>query len=866
MKIRTLSATIAMLLAPAVLAEPAELFISEYVEGSGNNKALELYNPGDAAIDLAGYALKVYFNGSTNVGTTINLQGSVPAGGTFVYASSSAVPELVALANQTSGASLWNGDDAITLTKDGAVIDSFGQLGFDPGSAWGEGDLATANRTLRRTAAFYDLDTGDVFDPSVQWLGFAQDDFSDLGQFNGSGDGGGDNGGGPVDPDPVLVCGAQATAISAIQGTGSSSPLAGQVVQVEAVVSQTLPGMKGYMLQAVGAEQDDNALTSEGLFVYVNSSELNVSAGQRVRVQGSVSEYYNQTQLSNLSAVLDCGSSVLPEPVVLSLPLTSADALEAYEGMLVQFTQPLTVNDTSSLGRYGELTLANGRRYTPTQVVAPGAEARALEAQHKLNRIILDDANTTQYPAQVPFPVGNLSAFNSVRAGDSVINLSGVLYYGFNEYRVMPAGPVNIVHSNPRTDAPELAPGGNVKVASFNVLNYFNGDGAGAGFPTSRGADTAVEFERQRAKIIAAIIALDAAVVGVMEIENDGYGDTSAINDLVSGLRLASGNDNWQFVDAGAPVGTDEIAVGLLYRADLVQPSAPLQILSSANSALDEQGAALFDDRRNRPMLAQRFTALETGADFAVMVNHLKSKGSGCGAADADTGDGQGDCNLTRTRAAQAIAQFAQQQFADLPAVILGDMNAYAKEDPITTLSAAGYLNVFEALGKASHSYIFSGLSGSLDHALLNDMALQHLVDATKWHINADEPEVLDYNTERKSVQQQADYFAPDAYRSSDHDPVVVSLNLPQAVPPLDVSLQLERVMRNRIGLSLVQLSWSGDVKGTVLYRDDKPVFSLRLHGRYTDLFWSRAAEVSYKVCQWNDATRCSEPLKVSFN
>ena len=143
-----------------------------------------------------------------------------------------------------------------------------------------------------------------------------------------------------------------------------------------------------------------------------------------------------------------------------------------------------------------------------------------------------------------------------------------------------------------------------------------------------------------------------------MEIENDGYGDTSAINDLVSGLRLASGNDNWQFVDAGAPVGTDEIAVGLIYRADLVSPAADLLILNSANSALDEQGVALFDDSRNRPMLAQRFRVLENDAEFAVMVNHLKSKGSGCGAGDSDTGDGQGDCNISRTRAAQVAAAF----------------------------------------------------------------------------------------------------------------------------------------------------------------------------------------------------------------
>jgi uncharacterized protein len=859
-KLSTLSASIAMLLAPAV---HADLFISEYVEGSGNNKALELYNPTAQDINLSGYAIKVYFNGSSNVGTTINLQGSVPANGTFVYASSSAVAELVALADQTSGSSLWNGDDAIALTKNDSVIDSIGQIGLDPGSAWGSGDITTANDTLRRNGVLYDTNTTDSFDPSAQWSGFAQDDFSDIGLFNG-------NGGGPVDPepepDPVLVCGNAATAISAIQGSGAASPLVGEVVQVEAVVTQTSPGLRGYNIQAVGAEQDVDPATSEGVFVYVNSADVGVSVGQRVRLLATVAEFNGHTQLSNVVASLDCGSSELPAPTEMSLPVTSLMQFEAVEGMLVQFSQPLTVNDTFTLGRFGELTLANGRRYTPTQVVAPGADANALLAQHALNKIILDDASTAQNPATVPYPTGGLSAANTVRSGDSVINLTGTLHYGFNEYRIMPSQGVNFIQSNPRQAAPELSAEGNVKVASFNVLNYFNGDGMGAGFPTSRGADSAVEFDRQRAKILAAMVALDAAVIGLMEIENDGFGEQSAIADLVRGLRAASGNDSWQFINAGGPVGTDEIAVGLIYRADLVVPAADLLTLTSANSALDEQGVALFDDSRNRPMLAQRFRLLDNDAEFAVMVNHLKSKGSACGAADSDNGDGQGNCNISRTRAAQAVGIFAAEHFADTPALVVGDLNAYAKEDPIMALAQAGYMNVFEALGKVpGHGYVFSGLSGSLDHALLNDMALQYLADATKWNINADEPIALDYNLEFKSAQQQLDYYAADAYRSSDHDPVVVAFDLPAAIPPLDVTLELLRTVRTRSSQNMVQLRWQGDASGMTLYRDAVPVRTLNPSGRYNDAFRSDAPSVTYKICELATGS-CSAELVVNFN
>lgn len=856
MKIRTLSATIAMLLAPAV---HAELFISEYVEGSGNNKALELYNPTNNAIALDAYSVQVYFNGNTTAGTTINLSGSIAAGATFVIADNDSVAQLLALTDLQVTQSLWNGDDTITLSKNGVVLDSIGQLGVDPGSAWGSGSITTANDTLRRAAVSYDANPNDSFDPAAQWLGFAQDDFSDIGLFNGEG-------GDPGDPDPILACGEPATPIFAIQGSGMASPLVGEVVQVEAVVTQTLPGLRGYNIQAPAAEQDSDPASSEGVFVYVNTADISVTAGQRVRLLATVAEFNGHTQLTNVSASLDCGASALPAPTPFGLPVASLAELEAVEGMLVSFDQPLTVNDTFTLGRFGELTLANGRRYTPTQVVNPGADAIALAAEHALNKIVLDDASTVQNPAVVPYPTGGLSAANVVRSGDTVLNLTGTVHYGFNEYRIMPTQNVNFIHSNPRSAAPELAADGNIKVASFNVLNYFNGDGQGGGFPTARGAHSAVEFERQRAKILAAMQALDAAVIGLMEIENDGYSDSSAIADLVTGLRSASGNDNWQYINAGGAVGTDEIAVGLIYRADLVTPAAPLLILDSGNSAVDEQGVALFDDNRNRPMLAQRFRLLENDAEFAVMVNHLKSKGSGCGAEDGDTGDGQGNCNISRTRAAQAIGIFAAEHFAETPAVVMGDLNAYAKEDPIATLAQAGYINVFEALGKVpGHGYVFSGLSGALDHALLNDMALQYLQDATKWNINADEPIALDYNVEFKSPQQQLDYYAADAYRSSDHDPVVVSFSLPAVIPPLDVTLELLRTVRSRSGQSLVQLSWSGAATDLTLYRDNVAVRDLNRSGRVNDSFRSDAMTVTYKICQQATAS-CSAELVVNFN
>jgi hypothetical protein len=538
--------------------------------------------------------------------------------------------------------------------------------------------------------------------------------------------------------------------------------------------------------------------------------------------------------------------------------------LERYEGMLVQFSQELTVNGNFTLGRFGELVLSHGRRFTPTQVVSPGAAAQALAAQHNLNKIMLDDGASASNPQLVPYPAPGLSADNSVRAGDTLTGLTGTIYYSFDEYRVNPTQPVNFIASNPRTSAPELAGDGNLKIASFNVLNYFNGDGLGGGFPTSRGANNVQEFERQRAKILAALTALDATVIGLMEIENDGFTETSALSDLVAGLRQSSGFADWQYIAVDAPkIGTDEITVGMLYRAALVTPVAAAQILDEQNSATDTNGVPLFDTRRNRPMLAQRFRLLENNAEFAVMVNHLKSKGSAC-SGDPDRNDGQGNCNQTRTRAAEAIGVFAASQFADIPAVVLGDLNAYAKEDPLTMLASAGYVSAFEVLGKTpAYGYIFENLSGQLDHMLLNADAQQYLVDATEWHINADEPIALDYNTESKPGILASKYYAPDAYRSSDHDPVLVALDLPR---PLDIQLQLVRVNQGnaRSGSKLVQLSWSSEQTGLTLYRDGEVVSTLTKPGIYNNQFKTQAESVTYLLCY--DATKqCSAPLVVNF-
>ena len=578
-------------------------------------------------------------------------------------------------------------------------------------------------------------------------------------------------------PPPVSQCGQSATLISAIQGSSGVSPLNGTTQHVEAVVTADFQGSQnlgGFFIQQTGTETDGNPLTSEGIFV---SSSTPVNIGDRVHVVGTVTETYGMTRLENPSSVEVCASgNSLPEPTVVTLPFTLPP--EAQESMLITLPQSLTVTENYNLARYGELLLSsNGRLWTPTQIAMPGVAANDVAAQNQLNQLLVDDGLSSQNPDPVIYPQPDgLNANNTLRSGYSVSGATGVLAYDFGVYRLQPTKPLGFVADNARPTPPALPALGSLKVAAFNVLNYFNGNGFGSGFPTSRGANTLAEFNKQRTKIINAILALDADIVGLMEIENDGYITNSAIADLVYGLNQLAGPGSYGIINPGRnKIGTDEIAVGLIYKPAKVSPQGSAAIL---DSSVKPQ----FIDTKNRPALAQTFMDKASNKLVTVAVNHLKSKGSACDDVnDPDTGDGQGNCNLTRTAAAQALADWLATDpthSGSGNALIIGDLNSYAQEDPISALKAAGYQNLLENLlgNQVAYSYVFDGAAGYLDHALASASLSPQVKAITEWHINADEPRALDYNVEFKSADQISRFYAADAYRSSDHDPLLVKL------------------------------------------------------------------------------------------
>ena len=583
--------------------------------------------------------------------------------------------------------------------------------------------------------------------------------------------------------------------------------------------------LNGVYVQEEPGDADTDAATSEGVFVFLGTDYGGGAApvGTLVRVAGTVGEYVtsgasSQTQLTN-ATVTTLGDAADIVPTDVTFPLSSVDALEAFEGMSVRFTQELAIGEYFEYDRFGELVLeytgglaqleGKGRFYTPTSIVEPGSEAAALTAAYALRQITLDDGASAQNPAVLRHPNGSTFSLNNrFRGGDLVSGVTGVIDETFGLYRVQPTAGATYTAANPRPAAPEDV-GGRFQVGAFNTLNYFltvdttasssTGPCGASGTLDCRGADDAGEFDRQRAKLLEAIIGLNTEVLGLIELENTP--GVEPLADIVSGLNARLGAGTYAYIDTGV-IGTDAIKVGLIYRPAVVTPVGDFAVLDSTDDPR-------FVDTRNRPSLAQTFEENATGARFTVAVNHLKSKGSGCGAGDDDPQ--QGNCNGTRTQAAAALVDWLATdptESGDPDFLIVGDLNSYAKEDPIDTIvvgaddssgTADDYTNLIaEFQGRFAYSYTFDGQLGYLDYALAGAALTPQVTGATEWHINADEPDVLDYDTSFKPPEQEA-LFEPNAYRTADHDPVVVGLDL--TVP--DPQVLLDELIAEVEGLGL---------------------------------------------------------------
>ncbi|WP_235839790.1 ExeM/NucH family extracellular endonuclease [Cognaticolwellia mytili] len=755
---------------PTPPSSNSALFISEYVEGSSFNKAIEIFNPTNSVVSLSGYQLKLYGNGNDSATVTADLSGEILASDVIVVGSTQIADDsaLKPLVDITNSAVNFNGDDYIELVKDGAIVDSFGIKGVR--TTWG------SNTTLVRKSSVSTGDTNatDDFIVATQWDSYPSNTFSFLGSHSFDGVIIDPNPNPDPEPEPSLIgmCGDSAELISGIQGNGNASTMVGSNKVIEGVVTSAVDSLSGFFIQEEATDTDTDTATSEAIFVFLNDQGAMPIEGSLVRAKGDVKEFFNRTQLALTEGLVDCGVGPAITATNIIMPIANINDWESLEGMKVTFDQKLHVTDTFNLARFGQLSLSKGRLLIPTNIYAPGSEqAIALAERNSRNIIVLDDKNNSQNPDFIPFPNGGLDYNNGVRLGDTVDNIEGILDYSFNTYRILPIQTPTFFANNARKASPTIGSASEIKVASFNVLNYFNGDGQGGGFPTARGAHTFTEFTRQSDKVVAAVAAINADVVGLMEIENDGYGELSAIADLTTKLNSVMGENTYQYVSIDAAgLGGDAIAVGILYK--------PATVTMAGNTATTNEVPFDFG---NRQPLVQSFTSKSSGEAFTVAVNHFKSKGS-CGSAsgaNADQNDGQACWNELRTQAATKLVSWLNSKPTSVDTdnvLIMGDLNAYGKEDPIRKITDSGYRNLMaEKLGRGAYSYTFGGKTGYLDHALASN-ALTALIDSVDaWHINADEPRAFDYNTERKSDSQLASYYGSDAYRASDHDPVIVS-------------------------------------------------------------------------------------------
>jgi len=594
------------------------------------------------------------------------------------------------------------------------------------------------------------------------------------------------------------ACGDVYTHTYDIQGSGATSPLAlGTIVAVEGVVvgdfttgATVIGGKNGFYIQdPVG---DANVNTSDGLFI--DSNLRDVQVGDRVRVAGAVAEFVTGsstlTQLSTVTQIWACSTGNVITPTVVSLPVTALTDWEKFESMLVTFTQPLFISEYFNYDYKGEIVLETERFMTFTAANEPDpAGFTAWNTDLQLNSITLDDGRHIDNPDPALHPNGAIfDMSNLFRGGGTLTNVTGILDYYSGSYRIQPTKGADYTDTNPRTAAPDVEPG-ELTVASFNVLNYFLDIDTGSsswicgpsGDMECRGADSAEELTRQRAKILAAMAGIEADIFGLMEIQNDTGASTA---DLVAGLNDVFGADTYDYIDTGF-IGTDAIKQAIIYKPSAVTPVGTYKILTSA---IDPR----FIDTRNRPALAQVFEDNITGETFVVAVNHLKSKGSAC-SGDPDLLDGASNCNITRKTAALALVDWLANPtyFAGIENIlIIGDLNSYDKEDPIDMIklgaddaadTADDYNDMLhEIRGENAYGYLFGAQIGYLDYALANKTLADYIVDVNFWHINADEPDIINYDMYYKLPAQDA-LYAPDAYKASDHDPVIITLTLNHA-------------------------------------------------------------------------------------
>lgn len=776
--------------------------ISEVYGGGGNKGAafnhdfIELYNPTSADLDLTGWSVE-YLSASGNSGGKHELSGSLPAGGYFlIQEGGGGTGEPLPAPDAEGNLNLSGSKGSVKLyDASGAEVDlvGYGEASLSEGSpAQALSNSSSAQRDAKGT---------DTDDNAADFSAAAPTPKSTGGATA------------PEDPQPAEP--GSTVTIPEIQGTGAESPLKGQNVTTQGVVTAVWQGEKslnGFTIQTPGTGQTAPTEASEAVFIYTGGTGFYPEIGESVEVTGSVDEYYGQTQIALAQgSVLDTALDPVTPLTIDALP-ESDEAREKLESMLLK-PGVHTVTDNYGLNRYGELGLAPGTEALrqPTDIVSPGTqEQKDMEASNAAKYVILDDGSTRDFSrdgasTKLPYIMQNGSDVKTIRTTNQVefADSGVILGYGHEQWRFQPTTMITgdsvtadlpITWDSARPEAPQVA--GDYTVAAFNVLNFFInlgedngakaykdrfGNGVGSDSGTFRGAWSESAFNDQKGKILTALEGLDADVIGLSEIENAantvGGSYDDAVKYLVGELNSRAGSEKWDYVKAPAnsAADTDVIRTAIIYKKDRVKQVGQATLLE------DER----FKGTARTPLAAEfqpvsERCAAEGPDSFVVVTNHFKSKGSVAN-GDADTGDGQGNNPNVRNAHAQAVLDglSKQPQWQEKATFVMGDLNAYSKEDAISVFRNAGYTIPVEELNAQEDwqdvaSYQFSGRLGSLDHILANEHVDAQA--AQTWNINSDEPIAMEYS--RRNYTGGDFFEADNPYRSSDHDPVKVGFNL----------------------------------------------------------------------------------------
>lgn len=806
----------------------ADIVISEYIEGGGHNKAIEIANTGNSEVNLAGYQLATKVSGKGDFTKHYSYPSVIlKPNQVFVLSHKDAIAGINEKAEVVGETIInHNGDETYALLKDGTVVDS---LGTEGGVDWGK------DKTYERTDLTPNLST--TFDEN-NWNKKPKNSHTDLGLLNGI-----DAGEPDMGPKPIPL-----TSIMELQGSSWKSPFTDPAngkytsdetfvvqgvitaIQTSNTIEQDLP--IGYFIQ--DEKGDNNPKTSDGIFVAGDIT--NLSIGQKVQVTGPVSEDFGWTKLT-ANSVETVGTGTIT-PTVLK-PLSSDSSydftLERHEGMLVSLIEESKLKVTRSYSKdsgpnRNNMVVAHERiNVHPNQNHLSGSK----EAQNQANcnedkRVVIESFEKATigvlpwYPdfakqSAVPMEDGTTTSEHYIRIGDTINGLRGVLGYSHSDYRLYvtnQADQQSFIRAQARTIKPALAESG-LRIATFNVLNYFNSPFGGEANPTNqnRGAQTSAEFERQGDKIASALIAMNADAIGLMEIENNGFGENSSIAHLVNKVnaRLPEA-EHYAYVtgDSDGDGNVDQnIGSGAIANQVIFKPTK-LTLSNYRIIKMPEQRGGSHTNYQ-RDAVTPSFKINGTEQSITLSVNHFKSKGGSC-VEDASAGnnnDLQGACENFRVSAAKHLA--TELESVTGYKLILGDLNSYAKEDPLLVLTnipeghnitpakntfigdtsmdgekptaitqSFNYRNIIREKHPQAYSYSYQDTVGSLDYILADQATAAKVVTAEDWNINAAESTLFEY-----SESKSGDLISyTDAYRASDHNPALVVLKFNSSVTP----------------------------------------------------------------------------------